>query len=196
MCFPGRPARPPPTGKHNTTLVLPHGITSLPPAPCPGERGNRHVVNQRGSRKGVGVLIIGSSPALVPLELIGTQNWGASAKTGTHNEGPGSPLNPTAKSVRPPSDTRANIPLLLQSYQNRSHLVHKDIHRGVERDPCAGGHGQEAEPHAHVEPLTDAGTVQQLRLLRRAGRVLRRLLRRLSAATWRLGRRSAGGPRN
>ena len=25
-------------------------------------------------------------------------------------------------------------------------LVHKDIHRGVERDPCAGGHGQEAEP--------------------------------------------------
>ena len=76
------------------------------PAPCPGERGNRHVVNQRGSRKGVGVLIIGSSPALVPLELIGTQNWGASAKTGTHNGGPGSPLNPTAESVRPPSDTR------------------------------------------------------------------------------------------
>lgn len=110
------------------------------------------------------------------------------------------PSIPTAESVRPLSDTRANIPFLRQSYQNRSHLVHKDIHRGVERDPCAGGHGQEAEPHAHVEPLTDAGTVQQLRLLRRAGRVLRRLLRRflrrLSAATWRLGRRSAGGPRN
>ena len=75
-------------------------------------------------------------------------------------------------------------------------LVHKDIHQGVECDPCTGGHGQEAEPHAHVEPLTDAGTVQQLQLLRHAGRVLRHLLWRLSAATWRLGRRSAGGPRN
>ena len=58
-------------------------------------------------------------------------------------------------------------------------LVHKDIHRGVEGDPRAGGHGQEAEPHAHVEPLTDACPVQQPRLLRRAGRILRHL----SAAT-------------
>ena len=91
---------------------------------------------------------------------------------------------------------RANIPFPRQSSQNRSHLVHKDIHRGVKRDPGAGGHGQEAEPHAHVEPLTDAGTVQQLRLLCRPGGVLRRLLRRLGAATWRLGGRSTGGPRN
>ena len=65
-------------------------------------------------------------------------------------------------------------------------LVHKDIHRGVEGDPCASGHGQEAEPPVHVEPLTDAGTMQQLRLLRRAGRVLRRLLRRFGAATCKL----------
>lgn len=38
--------------------------------------------------------------------------------------------------------------------------------------------------------------MEQLRLLGCSGRVLRRLLRRLGAATWRLGRRSAGGPRN
>lgn len=88
---------------------------------------------------------------------------------------------------------RTNIPVPRQSYQNRSHLVHKDIYWGIERDPGAGGHGQEAEPHAHVEPFTDAGTVQQLRLLCRLGGVLRRLLRRLGAATWRLGGRSAGG---
>lgn len=88
---------------------------------------------------------------------------------------------------------RTNIPVPRQSYQNRSHLVHKDIHWGIERDPGAGSHGQEAEPHAHVEPFTDAGTVQQLRLLCRPGGVLRRLLRRLGAATWRLGGRSAGG---
>lgn len=95
--------------------------------------------------------------------------------------------------VRPTSNMRANIPFPRQSSQNRSHLVHKDIHRGVKRDPGAGGHGQEAEPHAHVEPLTDAGTVQQLRLLCRPSGVLRRLLRRLGAATWRLGGRSTGG---
>lgn len=80
--------------------------------------------------------------------------------------------------------------------QNRSYLVHKDIHGWVERDPRAGGHGQEAEPHAHVEPLTDAGSVQQLRLLRRPGRVLPRLLWRLGAATWKWGGRSSGGPRS
>lgn len=74
--------------------------------------------------------------------------------------------------------------------------MHKDIHWGVERDPGAGGHGQEAEPHAHVEPLTDAGTVQQLGFLCGPGRVLLRLLWRLGAATWRLGGRSDGGPRN
>lgn len=80
--------------------------------------------------------------------------------------------------------------------QNRSYLVHKDIHGWVERDPRAGGHGQEAEPHAHVEPLTDAGSVQQLRLLRRPGRVLPRLLWRLGAATWKWGGRSSGGLRS
>lgn len=77
----------------------------------------------------------------------------------------------------------------LAKFQNESHLVHKDVHRGVERDPSAGGHRQEAEPHAHVEPLTDAGPVQQLRLVCRSGRVRRRLLWRLlrclGAATWR-----------
>lgn len=71
--------------------------------------------------------------------------------------------------------------------------MHKDVHRGVERDPGAGGHGQEAEPHAHVEPLTDAGPVQQLRLLGRPRRVLPRLLGRLGAATWRQGGRSIRG---
>lgn len=77
----------------------------------------------------------------------------------------------------------------LAKFQNESHLVHKDVHRGVERDPSAGGHRQEAEPHAHVEPLTDAGPVQQLRLVCRSGRVSRRLFWRLlcclGAATWR-----------
>lgn len=131
-------------------------------------------------------------PTLVSLELRGTRNWGATAKMGR-----------TMRALDlPQSNSRVHPPILgyarqypfpRQSYQTRSHLVHKDIHRGVERDPGAGGHGQEAEPHAHVEPLADAGTVQQLWLLCRPGRVLRRLLRRLSAATWRLGGRSAGG---
>lgn len=103
-------------------------------------------------------------------------------------------LNSIVKSVRPPTLGYARQhPLPRQSSQNRSHLVHKDIHRRIERDPGAGGHGQEAEPHANVEPLADAGTVQQLRLLGRPGRVLLCLLRRLGAATWRLGGRSAGG---
>lgn len=141
------------------------------------------------------MLIIGSAPHSRTPGVNRHQNWGATAKMGTHNEGSYF-LRPKSRVCPPTLGYARQHPLPRQSYQNRSHLVHKDIHRRIERDPGAGGHGQEAEPHAHVEPLADAGPVKQLRLLRRPGRVLRRLLRRLGAATWRLGGRSTGGPRS
>lgn len=60
------------------------------------------------------------------------------------------------------------------------YLVYEDIDGRVEGRAALGGHGEEAEAHADIEPLTDAGAVQ--RLVLRLGRVSGRFLARL--CTW------------
>lgn len=50
------------------------------PAPCPGERGNRHVVSQRGCRKGLGVLIIDSASNSRLIRVIGDSKLGCHGK--------------------------------------------------------------------------------------------------------------------
>lgn len=62
------------------------------------------------------------------------------------------------------------------------YLVHEDIDGRVQRRAALGGHGEEAEAHADIEPLTDAGAVQRLGLVLGLGRVSGRLLARLR--TW------------
>lgn len=39
------------------------------------------------------------------------------------------------------------------------------IDRRLERDPLSVGHGQKPKAHAHVEPFTDADTVERFRVL-------------------------------
>lgn len=46
-----------------------------------------------------------------------------------------------------------------------AHLVHEDIDGRVQRRAALGGHGEEAEAHADVEPFTDAGAMQGLGLI-------------------------------
>lgn len=48
----------------------------------------------------------------------------------------------------------------------RPHLVHEDVERLLQSDSVPAAHGEEAETHAHVEPLADpAAPGQSLRLL-------------------------------
>lgn len=182
MCFPGRPARPPsPQRPAQYNLSFCHMGSPLCPLPLSQRKEVTDTWYARGvPGRGRGLLITGAAhPTHIPSEL------GALPPDGCLR----------ALRVGPPTWARAPpAPLPRPSYRNRTHLMHKDVHRRVERDPGAGGHGQEAEPHAHVEPLTDAGPVQQLRLLGRPRRVLPRLLGRLGAATWRQGGRSIRGP--
>lgn len=63
-----------------------------------------------------------------------------------------------------------------------TYLVHEDIDGRVQRRAALGGHGEEAEAHADIEPLTDAGAVQRLGLVLGLGRVSSRFLARLR--TW------------